>query len=611
MTKSSRHFYTFLILRGLLFTVFLNSLEIYTFFSAEPQARYLYNGIDEIVYLPRSIKIAQGKSPHSYYYEHDVSLSTIDILTSQPSALLDWSVGSLALLFGLSPLCLGFVLDLLFGCVSYCVVCIFFKTFTEHQMNAEVATLVALLFPFHFALERYLQLPVPFPQIFTSSVLGQTSGLPVVRGIYTQVSYPLYFGALALLTRSLKIEGSHINSLFVSGILGGLLLLIYFFAWGSFAVIASGMLLFDTLLRRETIASRLRQLFSRCSRFFSGFLLGSLFGLYVMAVGTYTTKNYASAEFTRYWYFSSELLIQLIISLLFLFIARRDRGLKLLCMIDVVCFICQLALMNLQPLLATFISPFRFVQLYLNPIVAGSIGLALAEWLRRFPLTRRLRISLCIVLGMAVGFKYFDFHKFDAQHDHRSADVQLITHIQYELPEDAVIALITFSFPFTQEMPQIYSWRAVPLYLNLATGRYVLHQGWMVTSEITAEENFKRELLLGWLYSSRLQLQMPCPLHVDLPGDLYFMTWTAHQIFREVDCKRAQSILQKENTCDLLKELKVDYVLVESDFPFSPPAAAAQFFQRRWQSTDGRYTLYSFSQQDAREAVCASTNKHG
>jgi hypothetical protein len=571
-------------LRALLFALIINLQTLAVLWQVGPLSPFAFSGVDESSYLPLSIAIAEGRSETYFYKELDTEkgLGLLDT----PTAMLDYVIGNIAVAFKFSSAELGLLLDIFCAFVGYLLFSRFYRFFVTKDYFAELASLLTLVQPKLFALDYWFLLQPHLGEHVLNVPIGTTSALAISRAVYTQISYLVF--PLVLIALAHYLLGKKLNkTLIVAGLLAGASVNIYVFCW-----IAVSALLFVTLLLAGFSAKTppMQTLKELCIVAVSIFI-GSLLGLYSILWGASGARLIQAEEFGQYWYFSPEVFSVCLLLIGTLYFYRSiTLETRIACCLLLACFILQLVLMNLQPVLGVFISPMRFVQLYLQPVSAGILCIICLQGTARFN-SKPLLVVISGVFVMLAFAPLFQRQAIALELTEGRIETPLAEFINKNVEQDAVLSIWPSSVIF-DELPSEYPLRLRPNIIAAFTGRYLLSQNWIMFKQLSSQQIAEREILQSWLFTGEPKEAFDCQSSVPLPGDILHLTWTMNTIARRDICSVIQS--HSKNICDLLGKYEVDYILY--DIPgVSVPNELSEFTEAVWTSASGDAVLHAFA----------------
>ncbi len=559
---------TYLLLHALLFALIINSPFIYQHISSPEKAALLFTDIDEVTYLKLAYDTAAKKPFYAYYKE---TTSLFSFANGGPPVLLDFITGKVGLALNLSLTQFGLLLDIVSVFLSYIAFYFLFALFFTSQLLITISVIIVLFFPWVFS---------PFWNLFPADIFsawsvvstpyGTHSLPPVFRGIYTQMSYPLVGCCLYLLLKYLNTEQKKYRNLVLCATLAGLSFLTYFFAWGSLSVVIPLTLFFFRI--RSYIHTRSSKEITtgiyELGIFFFTLLLSSAPALYLLFSSS--TEGIAQLSgFSKYWYLPLTSIYFLVVLLILSYFAPRTKEFFSLIFLLASLLLAEIPLMNLQPALSSVFASYHFPVLYLQPLFLSFLWVFVVKLLvTRFGISIKFIKGICILILLTVPLKLFSIHaKTSKSLEDTSVLSETLLVINKITPTDSVIAVLPYSAPFSQSVPEQFSIRVLPNLVYAVTDRYILLQEWDMSENIDRLYDQRlRERLLHYLLTKQDGFILPILSHPpELPGDTFTLTWTAYLIGR---FKTFESYpdLQETPSLDTIKNIyHVDYLLVDKN----------------------------------------------
>lgn len=591
-------------LRAVLFGLLLAFPTLLESFYYETPSGLAFNDGDESVYLALPHAIASAKPANSFYSELDSERSYLELLSELPSAPLDLALGVIARMLGLTPAEFGALLDFVVTAFSYFLFAHFFCFHCSSKVLAETASAMLLgapwlLSPYHLTFIDYSQ----FESFYSPLVFSHTA-VATLRGIHTQISYPLFASTLfflACFARGTRDRGTSV----ALGCLLGLLSYTYVFAWlSALSIVGFTFLLLLVLERRNERdfgatfrAMLLVILLQMCLAAPSLFLASR-------ASELFSNSGFATPLLSEVGYFSFEIAgVFLIAILLCKLLETGSPEAKLTLLLIAATSAAEFPLMNLQAFTGRFIVPVHFPVFFLHPLLGSLIFCLVVQQLYQFKNLKKavLGLSLSVFLLIVVG----NARKVLAHEERRDSEfVELVSFVQENVPREDVLAWLPYFEPFTENATP-WKIRGGGNYLYALTGIHLLFQYWQENVLLSAKDSFSRELLTAWIFSGQVQTVGYCNTEINiLSKDMYFQHWISAQNRRRKICEETKEYRQKVDACSLLAELRVDYALLETDLGLSPSRPLEQYGKRVWQSSEGKYTLYRFDRELAMRTEC-------
>lgn len=574
---------------AILFTLFLNTTGIYYHLSQSANTSLSITHIDEITYLPQAIKSANGLSINSFYIEHSETIDQKKVITEHHSSITDVIFGNIAKLFNLSATTLGLVVDMLCSFFAYLIYISLFKKIFNRRLFYETCTWASLILPSLMSLDKLKLFPTQLSNTIYNVPIYRTLDLPILRGLYTQVSL-LCFGIILNLLVSFVLQKNDRKKLILAGTLAGLSIHVYFFSWAASIAIGSLNLV---LVNIKNLSSLRRSALDLIS-FLGPSLLSSTLGLWMIFFNESSLRKVCDLRVRNYWFLSPELLI-LLAALCLATILVKKENIKLATSLSFSTVACLLVFffMNAQPALGCIISPFRF-HLYTSLTLTGFFLCSAIIFTNR--INQSIAKIFCTILlaTLVLSQAQITLKKISRENDKDFKEA--ITELNsYE--KDAVISVYPLR-KINDAIARNYPIQATANIINMLTGRYLLSQAWTFpSSSVSTLEMAQRELLQNWIHSQKLDLVTPCSkIASKLTGDMLSLTWDFHIITREKLCEEIKS--SKIRICNLLKSYKVDYVYIDNKDQLS----SKKYLREVW--SKGEIKIFRFKKDEAIKDLC-------
>lgn len=583
-------------LRALLFALIMLSSSICQFALSGGRSPLIYNDNDEVTYLKLPYLAYQQQLPQAVYYEHSQQHPLQEILL-QPQGWLNWLVGAFASELHLRPTSLGLILDLVCLTLSYIAAVSLFRRLTARPLLPDalaVFYLYILFYVFTPQLEEMLP-TVPLPEFLVSPTTMDAYKLPAVRGIYTQLSLPLFILASARLVDFLRLPTMK-SALYLAALPVGLYLIYPFSAAGWLALAGFAVLLCLLLSkgdeRRGLLAS---------GGAFLGFALLGLLVVHGLFSGT-DMRAILDPRFGDYWYFS---LGELLIVCLLLFYAAGSRSRVPAVAVCAGALLAEYVCMNLQPLFGAGIAPYRMLGLYLRPLAGALIVLFIMEAAAARLRPRLGTVFVCFLPLVALFVRGVSGLLVLVAGERYPNLAELYRVIERQTAPDSVIAVSPLELDIRSQVIEKFPLRPLPNLVALETGRHLFFQNWVLYRGELQIEELQREYALGWLYFGDASLLWPCLNGVtEWPGDIFSLTWTYFQVARAHQCGGLKENGAALNLCEILRSYRLDYVIWDAALPFSKPKFYHSLFERVWASGGNEFELYRAKRERILDYVC-------
>lgn len=555
---------------------------------------------DEYHYLPQAFALASGHEISTRFYLESDLQPVGTLLLTRPNAWLDIVSGQLGQTLNLTPIQFGLLLDIAISFICYIIFSNAFRHFTSAFWAAEAATIVFLGFPQGFAIWHFFEFTHSHAHLATPESLYTPT--PVLRALYTQVSYLLFGLALLFFGRSIKQEKPDPQSLYFCSIISGLQCYVYFFAWISGIFIFGGGLAVAAAINFGRTSNKPPLRLSVFLTFLAFFILTSIPGVLILYLNN-TADVFSLPSSALQWNFSTSNILTILISIAFCLYTPFNSRLFWPLAIFLSAAVSEFCLPNLQPLFGKFLATFWFQIFYIYPtswafftLIALSFILQNLGW-RSFATFAYVLLAIRLCYGSIMKFE-----SFTRDTEKVSEIVALANYINSNTKASDVLAINSFiSLPIDQNSTS-FPVSPMPLVISALTARNVLHQSWAMPADSVALENFQREMLLSWVLSNKFRLVWPCDSINLASFDALETTAKLHAVRRFKQCSDLNEELNQTTVCKTLKKYQVDYSIIDRrqplnliDAPFSTPV---------WTSPLGRYIVLKFNSQDALDKHC-------
>jgi hypothetical protein len=559
-----------ILIQALLFALIVNSPFIYQHIQCPEKANLLFSDIDEVTYLKLAYDTAAKKPLQAYYHENT---STFSWTNRGPTVFLNYVTGKMGVALNLSLSEFGLLLNILSAFPSYLSFYFLFSLYLKNSLHIATAISITLFFP--WVLSPLWDL-FPTDLLISWSIVGTTYGghalPPIFRGISTQMSYPLVGSSLYFLMKYVTAENQKNRDLIICGIITGISLLFYFFAWGALMVVSILTLLLIRMhkyfhtksLKEVTLAVSELFIFS------VPLLLASAPALYLIFCGN--SGGIADlSHLPKYWYLSLSSIYFLAITLIVGYFAPYNKKNSSLKTLLISLLLADIILRNLQPILASVIASYHFSVIYLQVLfLPFFLILILNIFIIRFHIKTKLVSKICLLILFFIPYKLFFIHtEINKSLSDYSILNKTLSMISETTPADSVIAALPYSEAFSKFVPEQFSIRILPNLIYTMTDRHTLLQEWCMSRDIRELYDQRlRERLLHYILTKGDGFILPVIYtSPKLPGDLFNLTWTAYLINR-FNVFNAFPDLQEIPSLNIIKQkYRVDYLLVDKKDP--------------------------------------------
>lgn len=563
---------------------------------------------DEAYYFPLPFEMYHI-SWGSFLRRMDGRFEVYNLLNSSlPHAVSDIIVGKLAVLIGFSPAGLGIALDFICFLLSFLILLGMFEELLSSSLKAFAASLAMLLLPWLASLSSFIYWRAGLPERVTVVSHYFFPSQPVFRGIYTQLSYPLFLFVLSIFLRAFFRKEMSNRTAVGGGILAGLLVYLYFFAWIALTTLVFICIILQCLPVRGR-ESWLKPL-GLAAIFAASSFFTAAYGLTALAGGGRLFKpgpadsllNGLTFDYSRYYFFSPIMFVMLAgVTVVSIRLYRTgDHRRYVPALLVAAAIISEFLLMNLQPLLNAWITPYHFSLFYLHPVLGGTI-LALILGSLSASLSRAAAWIVIVAALVPSGVRLSE--NAAVYSEPLSGETQLLQEAADVSYSGKVFATMPFESPFDLSRPSpVY--RLLPYWIKTLSRRESLSQ--FMSFDSDRERFVRKELFLGWLYSGRPGLLTGCyESERDIPmEDIMTGARAFHDFQRIVDCRLAARIKNDISECELLREFRTDYIIWESGFRFDPPGWLSDVSKVVWSDPRSVYRIIELNYAAAAEKIC-------
>ncbi len=553
---------------------------------------------DEPYYL--SLLKAAGSIPFNEAFQFEHGTFQLFHLRNEPlpHALLDFVFGKLLSVISLSPTLLAVLLDYL------CVLAAMFTTiricrlFQVNDRECFLLTTVSLVLPWLSSLQNIF----PWDHFGSVSFLAHTfyPTTPVLRAIYTQVSFVVFLYTIEKLLEFLVCRHSYWRAATL-GFLIGISLYLYFFAWGVlFAVTGCATLLLfvftvDRVHRLQIFLQSLL-LFTTASIISLPGVLALLGSGSVYRPGPQIDQEIARSilDFSSTWFIAPLYLIILFYSLYKIKQASKIERSILLPLIVVAAILAELVLMNLQPLLGRWMVPYHFSLFFIHPLLSVLFLIAVTNSLhtghRAFILNLLFLVALCVPIFQSI--QKSNMMMFNKQYQ------QLFVALK-KLP-DTSIAVMPFDKPFQNNLREP-GYLIMPYWIKTLSAKQVI--GCFMSFSSDRISLIEEEFDLSLLYSGDIKPLTVCPSGPAPLIDLLTGASSYHIYQRTIDC-----MLMKQrmfpSSCQIAQRLSAEYLLWDKDNLKSEPRWIEHAAKLVWSGEEGRFKLYQIDRPAFAQFFC-------
>jgi len=459
-----------------------------------------------------------------------------------PHELLDIALGGIIRLFQIPNLLLPFILDIICSVLAFCGLYALFMTMGRSRspqaiVAASAAAVFVTLLPWSLSsvllsLDRYLA----FSDLILTSSHGGFPSTPVERGLYTQISWVVWTWALCLLAKVLvRRTVSWLDALLIALLLGSTIY-IYFFCWAAlwFVFVCAVVLDLGLAPREWSCQTRMRLLAAAvlgvCIATPGLVILFPAGGLFSPGPDRHLLQDTSGVSFRSVWFFAPTVFILTIGVGMWL---RRDAERRVDAphrvplVLAWACLLGELVLMNAQPLLNRWLTPYHFPLFFFHPALTA---LLIFAYLSR---TRLYRVAAVIILsiGPIIGIIRVMSYPGGA-----GPEAEVLRYIDERLPAGAPI----YTMPFIVDrntVPGDISHLMMPFWIDAMT--HADSASRVLGYDSNRADVVRREMTSAWVLTGRASLLAGCPqVPISLHGnDIMNGTRTYFLMQRAIDCR--------------------------------------------------------------------------
>jgi hypothetical protein len=307
-----------------------------------------------------------------------------------------------------------------------------------NKIIAEVAAVVGILNPYWIGqVELLLREKIFF---FEPSSVTYFPSIPALRGLYTQISFPLFLLTL-LLTQQWNVlqESTRLSRLIICGALAGLTIYIYSFAWITLTTLITvlGLLVCITSksitpLKRTIVLNLINALLAA-----PGFFLSLKMKSFINTVTPQRPDPYLPFSF---------LAIVILFYLLLPRLASKDERLKFWI---IALSVSDILLSNLDFITSSIWTTYHFSLFYLRPILSGLLIYVFLSYFRVMTSSRPSQIALFLIMAFFLSLNWIKVQRLS---DSRSEETAAITMVTKYVAAKQMIGLNHFDLE-SKEIP--------------------------------------------------------------------------------------------------------------------------------------------------------------
>ena len=577
--------------RSLLFSLFLNAGSIFAMFSTGPSSPSLFSDFDEPFYFILARQIGAAPLLETLRAIPALPDSVTYRKVFYPHSFMDIPLGKILFYSGMPLTVFGLILDLLLPIFAYYLFVKFFRELDVNRWAAECAAIGVLAFSYLAAVTYYLHIPVHLGFI-ESIPSGISDCVPILRGIYTQLSIPLFALGLLLTAKAFKTEPTKALRLFVSaGLCAGLSIYVYFYCWMALSGLIVCWIACEALLYRQQVKEKIFQLFI----FSATSILSALPGVLIL----HGVKNGAPSLVPPNTFNLAYVPLEVCLLLICLFFSRkywkhRPQAAKLLTVL-MACWLSIFLVPNVQFFMKAPLLGFHFIIFYFTPLATGLI---IAVILNRSFSDKILHALYCLLLLLCFSNYKVGWRSIDAQF------ANLSTYVNSNIDKDAtIVANEYFSSHTVGKTYFSFSSSVIPYYVEtLLHRKSFLHN----LKDNTSDAALKSQVSAGFYLLGNVGLTADClttdEIHRRLPWDLSLHFMAEVMLNWSRICERAK--LLPYSTCDALHQFPVDYILFDREFNTKNPDWFEWGAELVWEASDNQLALYKLKHELLEQRFC-------
>lgn len=592
-----------LIYRAAIFSVLVNIPTLVALIRYGGYSNLAFSDWDEPFYLPLALKLGDdllrgSLSLTQLSFPHDFFLAII---------------GSIPRLCGIRPIVFGALSDLLCCFASYWALVNLFKLAARcDSFRNDLSAIVAIMFPWMMSVSEALDLHSDLIPTLTFAAHHYFESRPVFRGLSTQYSFVLFVLAIWLFLNSTENQETPLLMRFWAGVVGGLLLYVYFFAWGAFYAMAGFYMLLEWRLPAKAPP---RTLLIRQSVFVIASVAASAPGILFLLQSTgmrmagpqeYFQIMNSALSLGDYWFLSpintivivclGAILISPSLRTRLLSGGKTDDAVPTAYPLFWALLCAEFLLMNSQPILRTRLEPYHFPLFFLHPLGSGLIFCIAQSWFSCSKGIRTLFIA-GVLLMPSFGVLALTMRVSHATPD-ETERTEMFRFLAEGLPRDSAVATLPFSRQFSRSKITP-DYKLLPYWIKTLSGKesfsLLLEAGQSIRTSV------ERELAISWLYTGQIEMLLPCPVNQpNFASDILTGATAFEEVTRLTVCHLAERIKNQTTPCHLLKSFRIDYIVEEPDGPVKQSPLVTPI----WQSSSGSYRILKFNQASAMNQYC-------
>ncbi len=486
-----------------------------------------------------------------------------------PSSMTDVLLGKFGLALGLWPVTLGWLLDVLCFFFSYVGFTFFFRALSGSRWGGEIAACTMLLLPWLLFPERACDVPLNFQVsgiYVTSRACNVWPSLPVWRGFYTQLSYPVLAAGLFVL-----VSGRFGRKL--AGALLGSLIYFYVFAWVAAICVSAIYLVLQSSKDRW---KHLIQFALTAGVVSAPGLLWFLCGYSPIRESLVLPEG-----FPKFFHLSPMVLLMIGF---FAFARSRVEDPDKNRVIDFILSVlaAEVMLPNYELISRQLWLEDHFRIFYLEPLLSGAVSALIFGYLAM----KSTQIAFVLVLLLLSAREQQNISNFRERYHHRMWDLEFLSKaiVSKTAPKERLFYL----------SPNAANYE-LPPEVEALTRRKVDAPSFLTTLFEHREEGLRKELFVSWFLRDKFELFNECPVPYDTSG----RRWSVHNwiSYRRSDaCLRAAEIAKDFSPCEILRSLQGRYIIWENPDLESIAPEKRTILRREFMTNGNLFGLYKINE---------------
>lgn len=591
-------------IRALVLAILMSAQGLIAYWISAGHSPAAFSDWDEPFYLPLISDAAQISFKEAFSWTNG-TLNLYNLVADPiPHTLLDFILGKLVYVDGMSLLKFSLVLDLLCVFCAYLAGVRLFKKLGLSVISAETATIVTLCLPWLASLQNY------FPEMRVAFFTTHTHQFypcpPILRAVYTQISFVAYLLASCLLVDLLKSKAPSLKISLLLGIVSGLTIYLYFFAWATFTCLTMICLISVGLFYPQQLKFRFQQglIFFSSQALVAAIGLSALFKsgkLYSPVAAKFQNSNVPGLDYSTIWYFSPLMLVALLF-FVYCCLKFRDKSESrfLVCLLALACILSEFILVNIQPIVQRWLVPYHFSLFFLHPLFSGLMAALLIgfHWSKFQHLFTFILLTFALAITVSKSLYTYRLASKDKE------TIELLHFLAEELPPKSRLAIIPFTRPFDSQ-PGTVDYLLLPYWISAMTSTDV--RSLFISLAPDREAYVKKELSLSWYFKGEISLIGSCSAGPLIESDMISGARFYNEYLRALDCELAPYLREKMNPCQILSEQPVEFLLWDRDDKLIRTPGIDSFSNVIWTSAEGRYTLQKVDLASALIKFCHET----